>query len=138
MNPLLVREVQPPLIYVGGDGRLNNTQSNNQYTTFSSTFYLSIVFLSRSLSFFVLESCEYRGSRGKRIDLGQPIAGALPDGVPPGRVGFRVLKAPADCLAYCAVGRVSFDVSCGASPPASRVHVTCSCVNTLFGDSAGD
>ena len=22
MNPLLVREVQPPLIYVGGDGRL--------------------------------------------------------------------------------------------------------------------
>jgi hypothetical protein len=28
-SPLLVREVQPPLIYVGGDGRLNNTQSNN-------------------------------------------------------------------------------------------------------------
>ena len=67
---------------------------------------------------------------GERIDLEQPIAAALPDGVPPGGVGFSGLqKAPVDCLAYRAVGRVSFDVSCGASPPASRVHVTCSCVN---------
>ena len=102
-------------------------------------FYLSTIFLSRSSLFFVFESCESRGSRGERIDLGQPIAAALPDGVPPGGVGFSGLqKAPVDCLAYRAVGRVSFDVSCGASPPASRVHVTCSCVNTLFGDSAGD
>ena len=93
MNPFLVREVQPPLIYVGGDGRLNNTQSNKQYTTFSSTFYLSIVFLSRSSSFFVLESCKYRGSRGERIDLGQPIAAALPDGVPPGCVRFWIYKS---------------------------------------------
>ena len=94
MNPLLVREVQPPLIYVGGDGRLNNTQSNNQYTTFSSTFCLS-----HSSSFFVLESCEYRGSRGERIDLGQPIAAALPDGVPPGGVGFSGLqKRPSTVL----------------------------------------
>ena len=56
----------------------------------------------------------------------------------PGARGFGSAKAPADCLAYRAVGRVSFDVSCGASPPASRVHVTCSCVKTLFGDSAGE
>src|SRR3954467_13518482 len=48
----------------------------------------------------------------------------------PGVWGFGSAKAPADCLAYRAVGRVSFDVSCGASPPASRVHVTCSCANT--------
>ena len=34
MNPLLVREVHPPLIYVGGDGRLNNTQSIYQYIIF--------------------------------------------------------------------------------------------------------
>ena len=94
MNPLLVREVQPPLIYVGGDGRLNNTQSNKSiYYFFLSTFYLSIVFLSRSSLFFVFESCEYRGSRGERIDLGQPIAVTRPDGVPPRRVGFRVLKS---------------------------------------------
>ena len=138
MNPLLVREVQPPLIYVGGDGRLNNTQSNKSiYYFFLSTFYLSTVFLSRSSLFFVFESCESRGSRGERIDLGQPIATVLPDGVPPGGVGvFGCAKAPVDCLAYRAIGRVSFDVSYVASPPASRVHVTCSCVNTLFGDSA--
>ena len=93
MNPLLVREVQPPLIYVGGDGRLNNTQSNKSiYYFFLSTFYLSTVFLSRSSLFFVFESCESRGSRGERIDLGQPIAAALPDGVPPGGVGFSGLQ----------------------------------------------
>ena len=56
-------------------------------------FYLSTVFLSRSSLFFVFESCEPRGSRGERIDLGQPIAAALPDGVPPGRVEFRVFKS---------------------------------------------
>ena len=94
MNPLLVREVQPPLIYVGGDGRLNNAQSNKSiYYFFKSTFYLFIIFLSRSSLFFVFESCESRGSRGERIDLGQPIAAALPGGVPPGRVGFRVFKS---------------------------------------------
>ena len=39
MNPLLVREVQPPLIYIWGDGRLNNTQSNKSiYTTFHLRF----------------------------------------------------------------------------------------------------
>ena len=101
-------------------------------------FYLSIVFLSRSSQFLEFESCKSHVSRGEQIDLGQPIVAALPDGVPPGCVGFRSSKAPADCLAYRAVGRVSFDVSCGASPPVSRVHVTCSCVNTLLGDSAGD
>ena len=94
MKPLLVQEVQPPLIYVGGDGRLNNTQSNKSiYYFFLSTFYLSTVFLSRSSLFFVFESCESRGSRGERIDLGQSIAAARPDGVPAGCVGFRVLKS---------------------------------------------
>ena len=93
MNPLLVREVQPPLIYVGGDGRLNNTQSNKSiYYFFLSTFYLSTVFLSHSSLFFMCESCESRGSRGERIDLGQPIAAALPGGVPPGGVGFSGLQ----------------------------------------------
>ena len=30
---------------------------------------------------------------GDKVDLGQPIAAVRPDGVPPGRVGFRVLKS---------------------------------------------
>ena len=93
MNPFLVREVQPSLIYVGGDGRLNNTQSINQSTTFScsSTFISPLVSF---FSFFTSSSCwraaDPRGSRAERIDLEQPIAAALPDGVPLGCAGFRV------------------------------------------------
>jgi hypothetical protein len=66
--------------------------------------------------------------------LGQPIAAALPDGVPPGRVGLRVSRDLVGCLAY----HVS-----GEAPPATclayRAHrwrhqVMCSCVNTFLGD----
>ena len=98
VNPslFLAREVQPPLIYLRGDGRLNNTQSINQ----STTFYLLSFLLnpsSSSSSFFVrsssLQGGEPRGPRGDQVDLGQPIAAARPDGVPPGRVGFRVYKS---------------------------------------------
>ena len=115
MNPLLVREVQPPLIYVGGDGRLNNTQSNKSiYYFFLSTFYLSTVFLSRSSLFFVFESCESRGSRGERIDPGQPIAAALPDGVPPGCAGFRVCKSTRrlSCVSRCWSGLLRRELRC--------------------------
>ena len=115
MNPLLVREVQPPLIYVGGDGRLNNTQSNKSiYYFFKSRFYLSIVFLSRSSLFFVFEGCESRGSRGERIDLGQPIAAAIPDGVPPGCAGFRVCKSTRrlSCVSRCWSGLLRRELRC--------------------------
>ncbi|KAK1631673.1 hypothetical protein QYE76_005988 [Lolium multiflorum] len=39
-----------------------------------------------------LEAANPRGPRGGQADLGQPIAAASPDGVPPGRAGFRVYK----------------------------------------------
>ena len=93
MNPFLVREVQPPLIYVGGDGRLNNTQSQTHLQLFHLRLVPPSFLLPRPSLFFVLESCGPRGSRGGLTDLGQPIAAALPDGVPPGSVGFRVLKS---------------------------------------------
>ena len=93
MNPFLVRDVQPRLIYVGGDGRLNNTQSQTHLQLFHLRLVPPSFLLLRSSSFFVLESCEYQCSRGGLTDLGQPIAVALPDGVPPGSVGFRVLKS---------------------------------------------
>ena len=110
VNPslFLAREVQPPLIYLRGDGQLNNTQSINQ----STTCYLLSFLLnpsSSSSSFFVrsssLQGGEPRGPRGDQVDLGQPIAVALPNGVPPGHVGFRVPKARACCLAYRAGSR---------------------------------
>ena len=98
VNPsfFLAREVQPPLIYLRGDGRLNNTNRTNTSITFwcSSTFISPLVSF---FSFFTSSSCwraaDPRGSRGERIDLEQPIAAARPDGVPPGRVGFRVYKS---------------------------------------------
>ena len=43
--------------------------------------------------FFVLESFDLRSPRGERIYLGQPITAVRPDGVSPGRVGFRVFKS---------------------------------------------
>ena len=94
VNPslFLAREVQPPLIYLRGNSRLNNTQSNKSSTTF--IFYLFsltlVLLLPRSSS---LQGGEPRGPRGDQVDLGQPIASTRPDGVPPGRVGFRVLKS---------------------------------------------
>ena len=93
MNRFLVREVQPPLIYVGDDGRLNNTQSQTHLQLFHLRLILPSFLLPRSSSFFMLESYESRGSRGGLTDLGQPIAAAFPDGVPLGSVGFRVLKS---------------------------------------------
>ena len=57
MNPLLVREVQPPLIYVGGDGRLKqHTIEQINILLFHLRFYLSTVFLSRSSLFFGLRA----------------------------------------------------------------------------------
>ena len=54
MNLLLVREVQPPLIYVGGDGRLNNTQSNKHIYYFFVFIYLLPLYLSSRSSFVLL------------------------------------------------------------------------------------
>ena len=93
-NLFLAREVQPPLIYPRGDGRLNNnTQSQNTYTFYPSFTSLISSFFLVLRSFFMLKGSDPRGSRGGRTDLGHPIAAARPDGVPPGRVGFRVLKS---------------------------------------------
>ena len=95
VNPslFLAREVQTLLIYLRGEGRLNNTQSNNQSTYYPSFTSLPCSFSLVLRSFFVLKDSDPRGSRGGRTDLEQPIAAARPDGVPPGRAGFRVFKS---------------------------------------------
>src|SRR3954471_13175285 len=117
MNPFLVREVQPPLIYVGGDGRLNNTQSNKSiyYFFVFIYFYLSLVSF---FSFFASSSCwraaDPRGSRGERIDLEQSIAAASPDGVPPGQAGLRVYKGARrlSCVSRCRSGLLRRELRC--------------------------
>ena len=57
VNPslFLAWEVQPPLIYLRGDGRLNNTQSTNLSTTFYLFSLTLVVLLPRSS--FVLLHC---------------------------------------------------------------------------------
>ena len=52
----LAQEVQPPLIYLRGDGRLNNTQSINSSTTFTLplSFSLTLVLLLPRSSFVLL------------------------------------------------------------------------------------
>ena len=117
MNHLLVREVQPPLIYLRSDGRLNNTQSNKHIYY----FFVFIYFLSLRLSFFSFfasSSCwraaDPRGFRGERIDLKQPIAAASPDGVPPGQVGLRVYKSARrlSCVSRCRSGLLRRELRC--------------------------
>ena len=115
---MLVRGVQPPLIYVGGDGRLNNTQSiKSIYYFFCVHLLLSLTLVSFFLvlrSFFALEGSDPRGSRGERIDLGQPIAAAIPDGVPPGCAGFRVCKSTRrlSCVSRCWSGLLRRELRC--------------------------
>jgi hypothetical protein len=59
----------------------------------TSIFSLSPLFSAhRSSVFFVLESFDLGSLSGGRTDLGQPITVVRPDGVSPGRVGFRVFK----------------------------------------------
>jgi hypothetical protein len=59
-----------------------------------------------------------------------PLTGSLP-----GERGFGSQKRPPDCLAYRAFGEPPS--ACAAAHRARRrgYTVTCSCVNTLFGDS---
>ena len=62
----------------------------------------------------MFETCESRGSRGERIDLGQPIAAAIPDGVPPGCAGFRVCKSTRrlSCVSRCRSGLLRRELRC--------------------------
>mgnify|MGYP005822318207 CR=1 FL=1 len=124
MSPFLVRKVQPPHIYVRGDGRLNNnTQSFNLSTLFTFTFPSPLFFFFLVLRlFFLLQGGEPRGPRGDQVDLGQPITAARPDGVPPGRVGFRVCKSTPrlSCISRCRSGLLRRELR--LSPSALEVH----------------
>ena len=141
MNPFLVREVQPPLIYVGGDGRLNNTQSNKSLYHFYLYFYLLHLFFFFLVLrlFFLLQGGKPRGPRGDHVDLGQPIAATRLDGLSPERVGFRVYKSARRiaCVPRFPDGSPSTWAAVH-HPRCWTYTVTCSCANTLFGDSAGD
>ena len=120
---------------------MNNTQSNKSIYIFY--LYFSLLLCSSSSSFFVrsssLQGGEPRGPRGDQVDLGQPIAAARPDGVPPGHVGFRVLKSTHRIVLRTALPDGCPSTRAAVHHPRRRGYtVTCSCANTLFGDSAGD
>ena len=79
----LIREIEAP-----------KTIHNRHINLSSFTFTFIPLPCSSSSSFFVrsssLQGGEPRGHRGDQVDIGQPIAAARPDGVPPGCAGFRV------------------------------------------------
>ena len=112
---MLVREVQPPLIYVGGDGRLKqHTIEQINILLFQSTFYLPTVFLSCSSLFLEFVSCESQGSRCEQIDLGQPITATIPDGIPPGCARFWVCKSARrlSCVSRYQLGLLRCELRC--------------------------
>ena len=145
VNPslFLAREVQPPLIYLRGDGRLNNTQSINQSTTFpcSSTFISPLVSF---FSFFVvlqdwrLRIHEALGAvRPTSSSQSSPraLTGSLPGerGVWSQKRRLAVLRIALEVgLPRCELRSISL----GAAGTHRRVRVTRSSINTLFGNSA--
>jgi hypothetical protein len=109
-----------------GDGRLNN-KTQSQKTNLQT--FPALVSASRSSTFFVLESFDLRSPRGGRTNLGQPITTVRLDGVSPGRVGFRVPKELAGCLAYRASGEPPPAMCPAYHARRQRYTVTCSCAN---------
>ena len=146
-NPrlFLAREVQPPLIYLRGDGRLNNTNRTNT----SNTFSCSSTFISPLVSFFsffvVLQDWRLRihealgAVRPTSSSQSSPraLTGSLPGerGVWSQKRRLAVLRIALEVgLPRCELRIISL----GAAGTHRRVRVTRSSVNTLFGDSAGD
>jgi hypothetical protein len=125
VNPrvFLAREVQPLLIYVRGADRLNQHQSNKHiYNFFVFIYSYPCILLLILCRYSRLEAANPRGSRGGQADIGQPIAAARPDGVPPGRAGFLVSKAPAGLSCVPRFRRAFLGACCRTSRSASRVH----------------
>jgi hypothetical protein len=141
VNPalFLAREVQPLLIYVRGAGQLKKHQSNKHIYNFFVFIYpypcILLLVLRRSSR---LEAANPRGSRGGQADLGQLIATTRPDGSLPGERGFGSQKRMSDCLAYHASDEPPSVRAAAHRAPHQGYTVTCSCANTLFGDSARD
>lgn len=108
---ILAREVQPPHIYVRGDGRLN--QANNRHTYQYNLLFTLITFVPASVirRLSKVHRISTTKLRAVKSGLAQPIDAGTSDGVPPEEPGLRVSKASACCLAYRAVSR----------PPAGRV-----------------
>jgi hypothetical protein len=135
MNPalFLARKVQLLLIYVRGDGQLNQHQLNKHiYNFFVFLYPYPCIFLLVLHSSSGWRTVNPRGSRGGQADLGQPIAVVRPDGSLPGEQGFGSQKRPPYYLVYRASGE----------PPSVRAAthrarrwgytVTCSCANISF------
>ena len=147
VNPslFLAREVQPPLIYLRGDGRLNNTNRTNTSTTFScsSTFISPLVSF---FSFFVVLQ-DWRLRIHEALGAVRPtsssqsslrgLTGSLPGerGIWSQKRRLAVLRIALEVgLPRCELRSISL----GAAGTHRRVRVTRSSVNTLFGDSAGE
>ena len=72
----------------------HNQSTQNTNPTFRLLFTSHLLrFLLSFFAFFRFGDYDPRSFEGVQDDLEQPIAAELPDGVPPGSLGFRVLKS---------------------------------------------
>ena len=111
-TPKLVREVQPPHIYMRGDGRLKSSKQSTTYQ-YNPTFVSFNPCSCFRCSAISRRSCRISKTelRAAKSGLAQPIVAGFPQtGLPEG-LGRLVSKAPAYCLAYRTVSQ----------PPAGRV-----------------
>lgn len=115
-----------------GDGRLKPTPIEQiNLLLFRVHLLLSLspcIFLLVLRCSSGLEAANPRGPRGGQADLGHPIAAASPDGVPPGRAGFRVYKSARWTVLRIALPaslprRVLPRIALGVEGTRRRVHV---------------
>ena len=147
VNPslFLAREVQPPLIYLRGGGRFNNTQSINRSTTSpcSSTFISPLVSF---FSFFVvLQDWRLRIHEAlgavRLTSSSQSSPRALTGSLPGERRVWSQKRRLAVLRIALEVGLPRCElrsISLSTAGTYRRVRVMRSSVNTLFGDSAGE
>ena len=122
-NLCLARELQPPHIYLRGDGRLNNTNRTNTSIYFScSSIPLPCTLLLVLRCSSGLEATIHEAPGAFRTTWSSQSSPGPPTGSLPRNRGVWSQKAPAglSCVPRCR--QASHDASCGASPSAPRVH----------------
>ena len=121
-SPILVREVQPPHIYVRGDGRLKLSKQSTTYQynlLFPSNPCLCFRCSATSRRFHRISKTELRAAKSGLV---QPIvAGFLRRGLSRG-AGASGIKSARLLSCVSRWKPASRGASCGVSPPAPRVH----------------
>ena len=127
------------LIYRWGDGRLKQHTIEQTYLhLYRSSIYLPCTLLLVLRCSSDLEASIYKAPGAFRTTWSSQSSPGTPTGSLPSNRGVWSQKRLPDCLAYRASGRPPAAWVAEYLPRRCGYTWTCSCVNTLFGDSAGD